>query len=91
MPTEQCRASIQDVLECFFSTAADKGIAAFVGITASLPLWHSYLKDASEIATLLLPWVGLAVGGLQFHVKTLEARERRRRLAHAEDDDGSDL
>ncbi len=89
MPTLECHESIKDVVDCLLSTAADKGIAAFVTVAASLPLWHSYLKEVSEFATLLLPWVGLSVGAIQIYVKTLEARERRQRLADHTNRDSS--
>jgi len=85
MPTQACREKFGDVVNCMFATVAEKIGGLIAGAAMVFPAFHSYLKEASETAAMLLPICGVMFFAVQFWAKTLEIRERNRRLADGEE------
>ena len=80
MPTEHCRASLEEIVQCMFATFPEK-ISGFIAAAAMIaPVLHVEIKAASDEAALLLPLVGLGFFALRYYQAVLDIRERRRRL-----------
>ena len=80
MPTEHCRASLEEIVQCMFATFPEK-ISGLIAAAAMIaPVLHVEIKAASDEAALLLPLVGLGFFALRYYQAVLDIRERRRRL-----------
>jgi hypothetical protein len=69
-----------------FQTASERIVGAMAGAAILLPAWHGVLREASEASAQIAPILGVAFLLVQFYAKTLEIRERKRRLDEDADD-----
>ena len=86
MPTEHCRATLGEIFQCMFATVPEKLGGLIAALFMLVPALHQYIKEASAEAAILLPLAGLGFFALRYWVTILEIRERRRRLAHEEEE-----
>ena len=72
--------SFTETLHEMLATAGDKIIVAASAGALLAPAWHGFLREASDASALIAPLLGCLVMAATFYAKTLEIRERKRRL-----------